>query len=197
MIDVDRYKKLKREYGKYSSWAIWQEAGEKPKSNTGDMSIFDDEKICDKLNDKFVFVGLNGSSTHGKQEAVPWKNFHSDYSGQNDFKLRFALKGTPFWGSYITDIIKNHLEVDSKKVREDLKSNYQEVEDNIKKFKKELSILSDKKPVLIAMGNDSYNILQSNLGDEYVIEKIMHYSYRISKENYREKVLSKLEYSLE
>ena len=36
-----------------------------------------------------------------------WSNFHSDDNKrQNDYKLRFALMGTHFWGSYITDVIK-------------------------------------------------------------------------------------------
>ena len=32
----------------------------------------------------------------------PWFNFHA---GRNDFKLRYALQGTRYWGSYITDAI--------------------------------------------------------------------------------------------
>lgn len=193
MIEIDRYNKLKKEYGNTSSWTIWREAGATPKSNTGDITIFEDKNICNKLNDKYVFVGLNPSSTHGKQEEKPWKNFHSDYKYQHDFKLRYALKDTPFWGSYITDIIKYHPELDSKKVQNDLDNNPKIIEENINRFKHELNLLTDKKPVLIAIGNNSYNILNDNLADEYSIYKILHYSYRISKENYRKKVLSVLE----
>lgn len=190
MIDVRRYNKLKEKCSKYSSWAIWKDAGEKPKSNTDDMSVFDDDtNICKKLNDKYVFVGLNVSRT---PENEPWKNFHSSDSRQNDFKLRYALKDTKFWGSYITDIIKNHEEVKSTTVQEDLKKDPKIIEKHINAFKEELSVLSDKQPIIIAMGNATYNILKKNLDDGYCIVKIWHYSYRVSKEKYREKVLSQL-----
>ena len=188
MIDIGRYNKLKDKYGACSSWTIWKEVGLTPKSNTGDMSIFNDANICDKLNDKYVFIGLNGSSTHGKQEVVPWKNFHSDYKGQNDFKLRFALKDTPFWGSYITDIIKRHLDVDSKNVMSYLKKNPDVVDRNIRIFEKEIDILSKEKPVLIAMGNNAFDIVNNYLGEEYKVLKIIHYSHFIGKEKYRKSV---------
>ena len=189
MIEINRYNKLKENYGNTSSWTIWKKADETPKSNTEDMTIFEDDHICDKLNDKYVFVGLNGSSTHGIQEDKPWKNFHSSYKYQNDFKLRYALCETEFWGSYITDIIKEFPEVDSAKVKNYLKNNPKFIKENINKFKEELKILSDEKPIIIAIGNDSYNILSKDLGNEYKLFKIMHYSNRISKENYRKEVL--------
>ena len=189
MIEIERYNKLKEEYGRVSSWTIWREEGETPRSNTGDMSIFEDENICDKLNDKYVFVALNWSSTHGVQEYMPWKNFHSSYSFQNDFKLRYALWKTQFWGSYITDIIKEYSELDSRKVVSEIRNGNIRIEDHINMFKEELSFLSDEKPILIAVGNDSFNILNDNLHDEYEIHKITHYSARIKKEDYKKEVL--------
>ena len=155
------------------------------------MSIFEDDNICNKLNDKYVFVGLNGSSTYGIQENNPWKNFHNSYPYQNDFKLRYALMDSEFWGSYITDIIKEFPEVNSKKVSDYLKSNPKLIEKNINIFKEELNILSDEKPILIAIGNVSYDILNDNL-DGYNILKIMHYSARINKEKYKKEVWSVL-----
>jgi len=192
MIEIDRYNKLKEKYGHTSSWTIWKEEDSTPKSNTGDMSVFNDDNLCSILHDDYVFVGLNGSSTHGTQENISWKNFHSDYSGQNDFKLRYALKDTNFWGCYITDVIKDYFEVDSEKVMKYLKDNPDIISKNIEILRNELEILSDKKPVLIAIGNDSYNILNRYLKEEYKILKIMHYSNWISKENYRQKVLEVL-----
>jgi hypothetical protein len=32
---------IKEKYGYYSSWAIWADAGGKPKSNIGDLRVFD------------------------------------------------------------------------------------------------------------------------------------------------------------
>lgn len=192
MIDKNRYNKLKEKYGHTSSWTIWKEVGSRPKSNTGDMSIFDDENICEKLNNNYVFVALNGSSTHGKQEERPWKNFHSTYKYQQDYKLRFALLDTKFWGSYITDIIKEFPEINSSKVEKYLKKNPNIIDENIKNFEKELQILTDKKPIIIAVGNKSHEILKNNLSNKFTIYKIKHYAYPISKENYRKEVLSVL-----
>ncbi len=41
MINQSKFEFLKEKYGHYASWAIWAEEGEKPKDNTGDLSIFD------------------------------------------------------------------------------------------------------------------------------------------------------------
>jgi len=192
MIDVERYNKLKEKYGHVSSWTIWKEPGETPKSNTADMSIFEDKNICNKLNDKYVFVALNGAGTHGVQEDKPWKNFHSSYQYQNDFKLRFALMDSPFWGSYITDIIKEFHESNSKNVVSHFQEHPNEIKYHINSFKEELNCLSDEKPILIAVGNDSYNILNDYLSNEYKIYKIMHYAARINKEAYKEEVCREL-----
>lgn len=194
MIEIERYNKLKENYGHVSSWTIWGKPTTGVSSNIPDMSIFEDKNICNKLNDKYVFVGLNGSSTHGNQDEEPWKNFHSSYKNQRDYKLRYALTGSEFWGSYITDIIKvfegdreESKEVSSKKFMSKLRKHPQVVDENIEIFKNELSILSDEKPILIAIGNDSHNILKNNL-HEYEIHKIKHYSSWGGPEEYKKEV---------
>ena len=141
---------------------------------------------------KYVFVGLNASSTHGIQQTKAWINFHSSYRYQNDYKLRYALMETRFWGSYITDVIKHYPEVDSAKVMKYLKQHNDVIENNINDFKREIAILSKNKPILIAIGTDSFNILNAYLSNEYKIVKIPHYSMHISKEDYRDRVLKEL-----
>jgi len=192
MIDVKRYNNLKEKYGHVSSWTIWREPGSTPKSNTDDMSIFEDENITNELNDEFVFVALNGAGNHGVQEDKVWKNFHSSYPYQNDYKLRYALMNTDFWGSYITDIIKECHESNSKKVVSYFRDHPDEIERHIHLFKEELNYLSDENPILIALGNDSFNILNDNLSSEYKIYKIMHYFARINKEDYKKEVWKEL-----
>ena len=162
------------------------------------MTVFEDKNICNKLNDKYVFVGLNGSSTHGNLGDKAWHNFHSTYKYQRDYKLRYALTDTKFWGSYITDIIKvfdgdreESKEVNSKRLMFKLKKHPKVVDENIKIFKNEISILSDKKPILISIGNDSYKILKKYLGG-YDIHKIKHYSNWGGAENYKINVCSVL-----
>ena len=199
MIDIETYKKLEDTYGQCASWAIWKEPKpDKPASNTECLSFFNDENICDKLNSKYVFVGLNKSKTHNDFKSEPWRNFHSIESHQKDFKLRYALTGTKFWGSYMTDIIKicdgdskKSEETKSEKVMSYLKKHPEVIDENIEIFKEELNILSNEKPILIAIGKDAYHILENNM-KEYTIIEITHYSTWMSKENYKEEVHEKL-----
>ena len=192
MISKDSYEKLKNEYGDISSWTIWELPTNNAKSNTSNICFFDDNDITSKLNNKYVFVGLNASSTHGIQQTKAWINFHSSYRYQNDYKLRYALMETRFWGSYITDVIKHYPEVYSAKVMKYLKQHNDVIENNINDFKREIAILSKNKPILIAIGTDSFNILNAYLSNEYKIVKIPHYSMHISKEDYRDRVLKEL-----
>ena len=195
MLDKNTYQIMKDKYGLVSSWAIWKRAGSTVKSNTESMEWVRDPNLLSKLNTGFVFVGLNASSTHGDQGGhfyEPWSNFHSGYAYQNDYKLRYALQDTRYWGSYITDVIKRYSEVDSSKVTSYLKKHPEVVRDNIKEFKQELSYLGDN-PVLVAMGDKSYQILNDYLGKDYKVVKIKHYSFTISKEDYRNEVLQILD----
>ena len=187
MISKKAYEELKNQYGDVSSWAIWAPQLDKPKSNTGNMNVFNDKDLLKKLNPNYVFVGLNCSSTHGERTdgyKGPCGNFHSTYSGQNDYKLRYALTGTKYWGAYITDFIKRFPEVDSGKVADYVSKHPELLKENIEEFKKEISIL-DTKPVLIALGSKTYEYMKKYIADDYKIAKVTHYSHQISKENYR------------
>ena len=191
MITKENYDYLKEHYGRIASWAVWAPASDRPKSNTDDLSIFNDENLFQKLNANYVFVGLNASEQQATENV--WRSFHSDNPHQQDYKLRYALLNTKYWGGYITDIIKKYPEVDSSKVKVYLKNNPEVVESNIKDFINELNILSKDKPILIAMGGYSFEILDKYLSNEYKIVKIMHYSSQISKEEYRKQVLDVLD----
>ncbi|MBQ7133830.1 MAG: hypothetical protein IJO20_04975 [Ruminococcus sp.] len=193
MISKESYDKLKKYYWDVASWTIWLSPNGKPKSRMGDMSVFDDPDLLNKLNNRFVFVGLNGSGKHDDylQSDLPWFNFHSSLPSGNDYKLRYALMDTPLWGSYITDIIKYHPEVDSKKVKEYVRSHPDVLKKNIESFKKELEFLGGN-PIVVALGDDSYNFIVKNLTGAYQVVKVKHYSSRISKEDYRDNVLSVL-----
>lgn len=195
MLDVNTYQIMKDKYGLVSSWAIWERAGSTVKSNTESMEWVRDPNLLSKLNTGFVFVGMNASSTHGDQGGhydEPWSNFHSGYAYQNDYKLRYALQDTRYWGSYITDVIKRYSEVDSSKVASYLKKHPEVVRDNIQEFKQELSYLGGN-PVLVAMGDKSYQILNNYLSKDYKVVKIKHYSFTINKEDYRTEVLQILD----
>ena len=182
MLKPAQYDQIKKKYGKSASWAVWAEEGKTPKSNISDLSIFNDNRIIKILNPNYVFVGLNPSIQDVDKDI--WHNFHSkDTKRQNDYKLRYALKNTKFWGAYLTDLASNVKETNSNKVFVSDK--------NVKKFKEEIALLGTK-PVLIAMGDKVYKALTRYFKDDFTIIGIKHFSCYISKEAYREAVLKKL-----
>ena len=157
MISQENYDILKEKYGDASSWAVWNTdyADSKPSRNINDLSVFDSPNLSE-LNTGFVFVGLNrsGKPKDGNAEKKPdkpkdpWFNFHA---GRNDFKLRYALQGTRYWGNYITDAIKDYQETNSGEVEKTLRKDPKRVDENLKGLREELELLGGK-PVLVALG---------------------------------------------
>ena len=195
MLNKETYDIMKKQYWEVWSWAVRWEQTTSPRSNTDDMTWVNNPDLLNILNTGYVFVWLNWSSTHWDKWAinnVDWTNFHSGYSLQNDYKLRYALKDTKYWGSYITDLIKYYPEVNSGKVGSFLKHHPEVVSKNIESFKKEIWYLWDDIK-LVALGSKTYELLNKYLLKEYKIYLIKHYSYTIWKEEYREEVLSTLE----
>jgi len=179
----------KKFYGDVGSWAVWAEVGDRKKSNVGDLSVLDSDKnrtLLNTLNPEIVLVGLNIS----RGEIENFANFHDSYRYANDFKIRHALKNTPLWGGYMTDIIKDFEEKNSQKVNELLTPKL--IRYNIKNFEKEMADIGSTEAKLFAFGDDVYEILADNLGDKYEITKLMHYSERIGQEDYKDDVLEKI-----
>jgi hypothetical protein len=191
MIDSNKFELIKRKYGNYASWAIWSDVGDKPKSNIADLSVLDpskNKKLLEQLKPEVVFVGLNVARV---VKPEPFANYHDSRPIAQDYKIRYALKGSPFWGGYMTDIIKGYDEQSSVKVKEYLKTHKTFEEENVKKFREELKDLGSENPTIIAFGNDSFNILTRNFKEYKIINKIIkipHYSNFISKEKLKEQV---------
>ena len=187
---LETFLEIKNKYGDCGSWAMWREVDETPKSNIGDLTILDhtlNKNLLTQLKPEFVFVGLNFSTI---ENIAPFSNFHSPSSKAQDYKIRFALKDTKFWGSYMTDIIKNFPEKQSNKMMETLNKNRDLEIKNINIFLQELETLNVINKQIIAFGGDSYKILKRNLGDKFNIQKITHYAHFINKENYRKELLN-------
>ena len=188
MLSKERYENMRKKYGGVSSWGIWGPEGATARAGVGDLSIFDPVDL-QVLNPEYVFVGLNVAG-NGKLEDVPdWGNFHSEWRTHHDFKLRFALKDTKYWGAYFTDIIKLHSDSNGENVMQYIKNNPSVLRENIQSFEEEISCLGTK-PVLVAMGNKTYSILAPNLGHKYEIKKMSHYARAVSKEDYRRELLA-------
>jgi len=172
-MDFDKYLEIKEKYGNESSWAIWSEMLDTNTSNMSDISFFDDKNISKELNPQIIMVGLNISEPlSGKS----FSNFHG--AGGGAYKLRYGLKGTPCWGAYLTDIIKNFPEPKSEKVLKHLKENPDFLEENINLFRDELSDLGSVNPRVYAFGDAAFKILDDIPEKEFTLTKLIHYSYR-------------------
>lgn len=204
MLTQNTYDSLKNKYGNVASWTLWAPANpNSKKSNTELLDVFDDSELLNKLNAKYVFVALNAANHTCKLDSQNstnyncWKNFHSAYRYQNDYKIRTATQGTRFEGSYITDIIKYHVETDSKKVKAAIRSNPGILTDNLVYMQDELDALQasndEKKPILIALGNDVYRLLMKHFHKKgYRVEKVKHYAAYFSDDYYKTHVQNTL-----
>jgi len=184
-MDKQHYLEIVSKYGDFASWAIWGEIGLRPKSNMDNMNVFDldkNPKLLETLNPNVIMVGLNIS----KRIEKPLSNFHGEIGGA--YKIRFAFQDTPFHGAYMTDIIKDFEQKISGTVSKYLKVNKEFERQNILLFEQELVDLKTNNPLIIAFGNDSFDILARYFSDKYKIIKVSHYSNYVSKENYRTEI---------
>lgn len=190
MISRSLYIRIEKKHGRVGSWAIWSKVGDKPKSNMSNMDVFDEKinpALYETVNTNVVMVGLNFSRE--VEFNKPFSNFHDHSPYANDFKIRFAFEGTPFYGAYMTDVIKNFPMLKSKDVIEFLKKNPDALKANINGFKDELKFICSGNTTILAFGSDTYNFLKQGLdkNDYQHLIKITHYSHQISKEDYRKK----------
>lgn len=175
MIDQEKFNEIKSKYGHYASWGVWAEEGEKPKENVGNLSVLDpaiNARLMESLNPNVILVGLNISGRIERSLG----NFHSPSPRAHDYKIRYALKNTPFWGCYITDIIKDFEQKCSGKMKQYLKHNPQFEKDNIETFLEEIKVLGAVAPKIVAFGDDVFSILNKYLLT-FDICKVQHYSY--------------------
>ena len=181
-MDKQHYLEILKKYGDFASWAIWEEVGLTPKSNMDNMTVFDlkkNPKLLEIINPNVVMVGLNIS----KRIEKPFSNFHGYIGGA--YKIRYAFWDTPYYGAYMTDIIKDFEQKISGTVSKHLRINKDFEKQNILLFEQELVDLKSNNPLIIAFGNDSFDILNRNFKNKFKIIKVSHYSNYVSKEHYR------------
>jgi len=195
-MHVQQFESIKEKHGSYASWAVWVDAADKPKSNIGDMSVFDlvlNPTLLHRLNPNVIMVGLNIAS-FSRLLPEPFRNFHDPNPRANDFKIRYTFRDTEYYGAYMTDIIKEIGMLDSRDLLAHLKSHPALFEQNLEHFREELRDLKCSKPTILAFGVEAYKIVWGGLRiDEYSrLIKLTHYSHQISKEKYRAAVLQQI-----
>ena len=178
-MELNRFNLIRKRYGKLASWATWspQVDLEDARDGISDLSIFDPqnpENVIYDLHTNFVLVALNVS--YEVETVSDWRNFHSAYNRNTDYKLRRILSGTKLWGSYITDIFKNFPEPDSNLVLKYCKNHPDEVSSQVDTFREEMKLVCDGQTVLIAFGDIVFKILTDNLSKEFKVHKISHYA---------------------
>ena len=191
MISQNQYELIREKHGKYASWAVWVKGSGKPKSDMGDMAIFDDKLVLSLLRANVLMVGLNLSRF---TISEPFRNFHDPSPSAQDYKIRFAFKDTEYYGAYMTDIIKGVVEVDSKNIPKHLKENPGVLAESLEIFREELQDLGAISPLILAFGRIAFDLVKENLPSaEYgKLIRLTHYSHQISKEKYRETVLAEI-----
>jgi hypothetical protein len=199
MIDRDLFERIRTSNGAFASWAVWEPEGARPKSNMGPHRIFDVEtnsSLLATLRVDVVMVGLNFS-----RELVspkPFANFHDESPYANDFKIRYAFRDTPYYGAYMTDVLKNLVIPDAQKVRDLLRIDPDIPRPHIQRFEKELQLIESHRPLILAFGRDAFSILHKYLNRNAYSQLIQttHYSHQIRKEKYRLEVLGQIESAL-
>jgi hypothetical protein len=195
MISKHLFDAIAEKYGHVASWAVWAKAGNKPKSNIADMRVLDpmsNSALLKTIHTDVVMVALNLSREVTFE--LPFMNFHPRYPYAQDYKIRYAFAGTPFWGSYMTDIIKDFTMLSSKDVLTHLRDNPDKVRTQIDRFREEMTFIKSDCPTILAFGKQTYDLLYRGLNrKEYTsLVQLTHYSHQISKENYRKDVFKRL-----
>lgn len=193
-MNLDKFEEIRERYGFVSSWACWSSReGEKATSGVSDLEVFNPNNPNNKLEElhtRFVLVGLNIS--RGDIDDSPWRNFHSASPNATDYKLRYALEGSALWGSYMTDLLKDFVEVSASKASRYFKQNPRQLEKHLTNFEEELGFVCEKRPVLFALGDDTYNLLNEHFSVRYEIVKLYHYARRVSLEELRTQYMSSI-----
>ncbi len=191
MISIETFIEIRKRFGHFASWAVWAEEGKNPKDNIDDLNVLDpcgNRNLLGTLHGNAILLGLNIS----RGIERPLGNFHDPRPMATDFKIRYALKGTSYWGSYMTDIIKDFEEKASGKMMAFLRGNNDFERHNIRQLREEIDVLGVSNPLLVTFGKDAETIAKRNLGKEFEIVRIPHYANYSSKDQYREQVRDQL-----
>lgn len=194
MVDRETFDLIKRKHCAYGSWAVWAEPAGPPKSNVGVLNVLDPDlnpTLLQTLRPDVVMLGLNLSRfTPGS----PFGNFHDGTAKSQDYKIRYAFAGTAYYGAYMTDVIKETVELKSGSLMRYIGANPPLVRENVRRLLEELSDLGYASPTVIAFGRDAYGLALKHVPSSRYsrLVGIRHYSDYIGQEQYREQVLAKL-----
>ena len=193
-IDRTTFELVKKRHGNHASWAVWAEPTDTSKLNMGDLSVLDPDEnptLLGILRNDAVMLGLNVSGE--MPEPAPFRNFH--YAGAcQDYKTRYAVAGTQYWGAYMTDLIKAQPMLQAKDLMRHLRAHPSVLQENVERLLAELSDLGADRPTVLTFGVDVYRLVQDRLPLDKLgrVIPLRHYSDYISPLQYREEFLRRL-----
>ncbi len=183
MICKNKFDDIKKKYGNFSTWAIWNFKDEK------DTSII--EQNLSKLHTNWVIIGLNIS-----QPVDSLANFRG---GKHDRKLKYAFNNTFISGSYMTDLIKS-VEVKSSEILKDIKSSKIDINAQVSYFNEELKFVCvNEETKFIIFGNAAKNIYDNFYKGYYPNNEVFflkHYSSRGTDQKWVEETWKELNINL-
>ncbi len=193
MVDRETFNRIKEKHGPHASWAVWAEPDGRPKAHEGDLTVLDPDQnpaLLGKLRSDVVMLGLNLS----RDQPQPFGNFHDASSRGQDYKIRFAFTGTPFYGAYMTDIIKRVRMLKARDLMRCLAANQQCMDENIECLLEEFDDLKSESPAVIAFGGNAYQLAVKHLpANRYSrLVRVTHFAVFMGQTAYRELVLREL-----
>jgi hypothetical protein len=194
VVNRETFDVIKKKHSAYASWAMWAEPIDTAKSNVGVLSVLDpnlNPTLLQQLRPDVVMLGLNLSrSTPGR----PLGNFHDGTTKSQDYKIRYAFAGTPYYGAYMTDLIKDTVMLKSGHLRSHIAGNQVLVSRNVHRLLEEFDDLGCASPTVITFGRDAYELALKHVpsGRYSRLIRVRHYSDYIGQDKYREQVLAGL-----
>jgi hypothetical protein len=194
-MDRATFEHIKTRHGGYASWAVWAQPDQAPMSNIADLSVLDPDRnstLLDTLRSDVVMLGR--SFSRPVDNNVRLTNFHDTSPHGNDFKIRYAFSGTPFYGGYMSNLIKGVIARDPAHLREQLKTDLSLVSRIIGQLLEEIDDLGCSQPLVIAFGADTYELASQSIPSNPYgqLVGVPSFGIRGSKEQYRESVHAKL-----
>jgi hypothetical protein len=193
MVDRETFDRNKEKHGLHASWAVWSEPDGRPKSNMGCLPILDPDQnraLLGILRSDVVMLGLNLSTS----QPPPLGNFHPASSRGNDYKIRFAFTGTPFYGAFMTDIIKEVVMLKAGNLTRYLATHPDVVAKSVGCLLEEFDDLKSEPPAVIAFGKCAYQLAVKHLpASRYSrLVHVRHFADFMGQTAYRELVLREL-----
>ena len=190
-VSEDQFCKLREQCGDQSSWAVWNGADDRGRFKCP-LDILDptiNRDLISSLNNNYIFLGLNIS----KPIEKPLANFHPMAWKHENNRLDLVLRGTKFWGSYMTDLVRQVVKANGADLQRRIRQDPKLLVDGIKALKADIEILRMDKPIIFALGAICHNQLTSkDLPSSWRIHRLTHYAARMGTNNYVARVQNEL-----